>query len=80
MTKRKFYKTRIVVEVLSEEPLSEDQELDSVHWGITNGDWSGTVKWSPPKVLNGAQAARALRSQGSDPGFFRLDDKGGDEE
>ena len=78
LSTRKFYKTRIVVEVLSENPLSEGLELDSVHWGITNGDWSGTVKWHPPQKLNGKQAAAALRKQGSDPGWFQLTDKGED--
>ena len=78
MTDRKFYKTRITVEVLSEEPLCDGLELDAVYEFIVNGPGSGTVKWHPPQELDGKQAARALRKQGSDPGFFRLADNGED--
>lgn len=78
LSPRKFYKTRIIVTVLSEEPLNSNAELDAVHEYIVNGPCSGEVNWQPQVELNAAQAARALRKQGSDPAFFQLTDKGED--
>lgn len=78
LSERKFYKTKIVVTVLSEEPLNSNAELDAVHEYIVNGSGSGEVNWQPQVELNGKQMAAALRKQGSDPGFFQLTDKGED--
>lgn len=79
LSKRKFYKTTFVVEVLSEEPLA-DMDLDEINYFITHGHGSGEMKRKPHKILDGRQAARALIKQASDPGFFRLTEKGEDEE
>jgi len=79
MTKRKFYRTRFVYEVLSEEPLGEitlgslEEMCDS---GSCVGRWGGSTE----KKLNGRQAADALYDFGSEPGFFMLDDKSNDTE
>lgn len=77
VSKRKFYKTRIVVDVLSEDPLEWDN-LNDINYLIVQGDCSGHVEEHGCKVLNGRQAARELMKQGSDPGFFRLTEKGED--
>ena len=74
---RKFYRTVVKVVVLSESPL-EEMDLDGLHFAITDGDCSGQVNYASPKVLTGPQAARALRAQGSDAGFFQLTDRGED--
>lgn len=85
---RKFYKNRIIVEVLSEdEPLDSNMEMTEVVHAYTEGDCSGQVTWEDPVLLTPAEAAKALEDQGSDPGFFQLtadgkevDDDGNDEE
>jgi predicted metal-binding protein len=76
MTERKFYKTTIVFEVLSEEPLSGDESLELLHYKITEGDCSGRRISSNQEEINGKQAADALYAHGSEPSFFMLDDEG----
>jgi len=75
---RKFYRTVIEVEVLSEEPFEYDT-LYQVHCSITEGHCSGTVT---PKVKNeevdGPAMAKLLIAQRSDPEFFGLTDDGED--
>jgi hypothetical protein len=79
MTGRKFYKTVLQVEVLSEGPY-QPESLEQVHHDITEGDCSGEWKIVRSKELNGRQAARALLKQASDPGFFSLTKAGEDAE
>jgi hypothetical protein len=86
MTKRKFHRTVIQVEVLSEDPLdrlinSEDPsckstQLSAIDYLITEGGCSGEVKTIREQELNGKQAAKAMLNQGSDPSFFNLDHHG----
>lgn len=78
VSKRKFYKNVLTVEVLSEEPISGHLSLKDIEYMITDGDCSGDIKWKPQVVLNGKKCADALSGQGSEPGFFRLDDEGND--
>ena len=80
MTDRKFYKTEIKFTVLSEEPIPDGMELASIANECINGDWSMGDCSHKETEINGKQAARALVNQGSDPGFFRLTDKGEDDE
>jgi hypothetical protein len=77
MNNRKYYKTTITVEVLSEWPVTFE-DLNGVHLAITNGDCSG--KWEVSKVeeLNGKKVAAALTQQDSDPSFFNLTPYGDD--
>jgi hypothetical protein len=77
MTERKFYRTVIEVVVLSQEPY-DPVDLSTIHWDIVDGDCSGQWGIKNTKELNGKQAAKALHQQGSDPSFFRLDEKGND--
>jgi hypothetical protein len=78
MTNRKFYRTKVTVEVLSEDPIATDASLYSICEAITTGGCSGVVNISEPGVLNGKEAAVALLKQGSDPEFFRIDEQGKD--
>lgn len=77
MSKRTFYRTIIQVEVLSENPYGFNSLADTAH-DILHGDCSGKVGVVRHSVLNGRACARALLHQGSDPGFFRLTEKGED--
>jgi hypothetical protein len=79
MSKRKFYKTVLKVVVLSEEPFEWDS-LEGVATAITDGGCSGDVKEVGSVLMSGREAAKALMDQGSDPGFFRLDEDGEDVE
>jgi len=80
MTKRKFYMTKVVVTVLSEEELNPSLNLEQLHYAITEGECSGQTEIMTPKIINGKQAAKALLNQASDPSFFRLTKDGEDTE
>jgi hypothetical protein len=78
---RKFYKTIIQVEVLSEdEPISGDTSLTALDEAITDGPCSGVTKTIRTQELNGQQAAKALIEHGSDPMFFGLNPDGSETE
>jgi hypothetical protein len=78
MTKRKFYRTVVQVEVLSEEPLIDPENLDTLMYEITDGGCSGSTKIVAQETIHGKYAADLLNNQGSDPGFFGLDAEGND--
>lgn len=72
--KQKYYRTVIEVEVLSEEPVDFDTLADVAH-EIVEGDCSG--QWHTKvdnQEVDGPEMAKLLIAQGSDPGFFNLDD------
>jgi len=73
---KKIYKTRIIVEVLSEEPINENFSLKDIIDEMTDGEYSGTVDQKKPSTLMGKTAANAIIRQGSDPEFFGLDING----
>jgi hypothetical protein len=78
MTKRKFYRTVIQIEILSEEPYECDA-LEDVTYDITEGHCSGELK---DVVRNeektGKEMAALLVAQRSDPEFFQLTEDGED--
>ena len=78
MTKRTFYKTTFRVVVLSEDPIPDDLSLRSVLDEADAGAYVANEASQLTKELNGRQAVNALYKFGSEPGFFRLDDKGND--
>jgi len=78
-SKRKFYKTVIRFEVLSEEPV-EQVDLETLHYEVTEGRWSGRFLDTTEEILDGPQMAKALQEQSSDPEFFNLDSDGNDVE
>jgi hypothetical protein len=77
MNTRKFHKTIISVEVLSEAPFNPSN-LGDVYYSITQGDCSGRWKIVNTEELDGKSAAIELMKQGSDPEFFGLNDDGED--
>lgn len=79
MSKRKFYKTIIQYEILSEEPI-ECVSLSDIDYETTEGRWSGRFLETKQKTLNGLETAKALEEQGSDPEFFNLNVIGEDVE
>ena len=78
MTKRKFYRTVIQVEVLSEEPYDFGGNLRQLGEDITTGDCSGVARTIQTEECDGARMTRLLVAQGSDPSFFMLDETGED--
>lgn len=77
-SKRKFYKTVIKIEVISEGKVPDFDGLDSLNDFITGGNGSGRYDTMSTKELSAKQTAKELIKQGSDPEFFWLDDKGND--
>ncbi len=76
MTKRKFYRTIITVEVLSEEPYRyeglQNLAYDSQESCSVNSEVTKTEE------VDGVRMARLLQKQASDPEFFQLDKFGND--
>jgi hypothetical protein len=72
---KKFYRTVIEVEVLSEE-LDDFNTLEDVHYAITQGHCSGEWDVKSQGEVTPKRMAKLLLAQGSDPEFFGLDEKG----
>lgn len=77
MSTRKFHRTIITIEVLSEEPYNPE-DLNDVAHDITTGDCSGNWSITKQEVVDGETMAKLLIQQRSEPGFFQLDDEGND--
>jgi hypothetical protein len=76
MSKRKFYRTVIQIEILSEDPY-ETNDLNTIEYDITEGRCSGNAKdIIRNEVKNGKEMADLLTAQGSAPEFFNLNDAG----
>ena len=79
-SKRKFYRTVVQIEILSDEPYEGD-DLDTIHYDITEGDCSGKLgDVVSNEEVDGPTMAKLLLSQDSDPGFFDLTEDGEDTE
>lgn len=78
MTFRKFYKTIITYEVLSEEPIPNGYSTQDIIDMCYEGDYSGVTVGNKEILLNGKEAAQSLIEQGSGPEFFRLNEEGED--
>lgn len=74
---RKFYKTTVTFEVLSEEPIN-CTDLETLNEQTQGGDWVGHFGETVEVELTAKEAADALYEFGSEPGFFKLDDDGND--
>ncbi len=76
---RKFWKTIIEVEVLSEDSpydLNDLNDLGHLYEDIMTGGCSGVSEVIRTEEMDGAACAKALQAQGSDPGFFQIDADG----
>ena len=75
MPKKKYYRTIIQIEVLSEDPYGYES-LSQTAYDIEEGECSGDVKVLKTEAISGKEMAEALTAQGSDPEFFQLDEEG----
>ncbi len=75
---RKFYRSVVTIEILSEEPYSS-VDLAQIHYDITEGPCSGQIDIVPQnEVKTGKEMAQLLLEQGTDPEFFQLTSEGVD--
>lgn len=75
--KKKIYKSTIVFQVLSDEPISPIMQLIDIVHEADFGDFSGRIKKSTMNVpIVGKNALNLVKSQGSDPMFFQMDENG----
>lgn len=76
---RKFYLTRVVVDVISEDrPISEDMTLVEIR-RFMDEDGVGSIDFKKPLLLTPKQTAHMLVGHfASDPEFFNLDHDGND--
>jgi hypothetical protein len=73
MKEKKFFKTMIQIEVLSEfAPVSDLCPMDRLCWEMTKGAWSGVKDIISVEQLTPSEMVDALIAQGSDPEFFNL--------
>jgi len=68
--KTKIYKTRMIVEILSEDPIPDPISLEDANYEITEGSWSGAYWIESSTLLEGEAAKDAIAKQGSDHDFF----------
>ena len=77
MRKKCIYKTVIVFEVLSPEPITDGLDFEEIAGECIYGDYSGkseiTVK---NQKFEGNEAVSAILAQGSSPEFFQMDEDG----
>ena len=69
----RYYKTKIVVEVLSNEPITTPFDLDDLEelaFEVINGGWSGVAYVEKAEELTREECVEALEAQGSDPSFL----------
>lgn len=78
MTNRIFYKTKIVVTVLSEEPIGFNYTLADIENAIDEGEMSGDWNITESCELDGAKVVQELIRMGDQPEFFSLDKNGND--
>lgn len=74
---RKFYRRKITIIVLSDEPYEVEDLADIAH-DIVHGNQSGAWEMEDNEEISGPEMATALAAQGSDPEFFQLDKHGND--
>lgn len=77
-SKRKFHRTLITIEILSEDPIPPWMELKNIVYECEAGDFSGTTVSTVEHKVNGKKMAKLLLNQASSPEFFRLDKDGND--
>lgn len=74
-SQRKFFVTKVTVTVLSEDKIHSDVSLGTISNKILFGEWSGAMETHSTEV-SGAEMAKLLQKQGSDPEFFGIDKDG----
>ena len=80
MAKKTIYRTVIKLEILSDEPISDERSSMSLA-GIVEecetGSFSGSHDFTiVNQKVSGKKAVSLIQNQGSDPEFFGMDDDG----
>lgn len=79
MKKKTLYRTKILVEVLSEEPIGSGLTLSEIASEGETGDFSiRTVDIQSDKEVVGKMAVKELEKHGTDLEFFNIDSRGYD--
>jgi hypothetical protein len=73
---KRYYKTTVVVTVLSEYEPPVWNDLADLNYLITDGHCSGMVATTDEIEVSAKQMAQLLINQNSDPEFFGLDENG----
>jgi hypothetical protein len=80
LSKRKFYRTLVQIEILSEEPYSST-DLEKINYDISEGNNVGEVSiTTDSEILDVKTCVERLFAIGSDPEFFSLNKHGHDTE
>jgi hypothetical protein len=77
-SKRKFFRTVVTIEILSEDEPFDTDDLGAIAGAIDSGPCSGSVKVVSVDEVDGGHMAKLLQEQASDPEFFQLDSEGND--
>ena len=67
---KKYYRTVYKFEVLSDEPMSDIIDLDTIHYEVTEGHCSGMFLDSEVEECDKERITELLKNQGSDPTFL----------
>jgi hypothetical protein len=78
MTDRKFFRRRIVLEILSEEPISPGTDLETVIYRATHENYSMRTLDETETEIDGKEAAKGLRCHGASSDLFALTPDGED--
>jgi hypothetical protein len=73
-----LYRTVVQIEILSDEPVSDDVSVSEIDYQGTEGRWSIKVDVTDAREVDAAEMSDLLVAQGSDPSFL-LGDEEGDE-
>jgi hypothetical protein len=77
MKPKKLYKSVLKIEVLSEEPLDENIDMESILYKTQFGDYSGRKTWESGNIeVVGVEAVKECDLHGTDPEFFQMDEQG----
>lgn len=75
---KKFYKTKITLEILSENPIPDHASLSAIIEAADIGDYVAGEDKREQTELTSLQAAEELYKVGSEPEFFGIDSDGND--
>lgn len=76
MSPRKFYRTKISFEVLSDVPMGPCMDLVAIAQECVDGDWMKGNYMENEVQITAKQAARLSVEFGGEPRFFKLDNQG----
>ena len=77
MAKKTIYKTVIMMEVLSDEPIPDNMTNSEIEYECTEGSYSGLNSVViANKPIKGVAAVKEILKHGSSIDFFMMDEKG----